>query len=361
MADLPPCDWAIGDPDRLGYIVFTSGTSGQPQAVAHAHRVLWARGMMHQGWEGLTDTDRLLHAGALNWTYTLGTGLLDPWTVGATALIPATGVTPADLPHLMDRCDATILAAVPGVFRQMLRQPMPALQHLRHGLSAGEKMSAATQAAWTAATGTALHEALGMTECSTYLSSAPGRPVPDGAVGFAQKGRCIAILDDLGQPVPRGTDGILAIHRSDPGLMIGYLGDPAGTEARYVNEWFVTGDRARMADNGAVHYLGRNDDLMNTGGLRLSPQEVEAAFAGVAGLTEVAVTEVPVKDGVTVIGCLFAGTETLTAQVLADRAAKVLAPWKRPRIYHQVDTLPRTRNAKLDRRAMAGLFPKEGT
>ena len=67
---------AEGDPERLAYAVFTSGTSGRAQAVGHAHRAIWARGMMHQGWEGLTRSDRLLHAGAMNWTFTLGTGLL---------------------------------------------------------------------------------------------------------------------------------------------------------------------------------------------------------------------------------------------------------------------------------------------
>ena len=66
--------------------------------------------MMHQGWEGLGEGDRLLHAGAFNWTFTLGTGLLDPWVQGATALIPGPGVTAAQLPLLMKRFDATILA-----------------------------------------------------------------------------------------------------------------------------------------------------------------------------------------------------------------------------------------------------------
>jgi acyl-coenzyme A synthetase/AMP-(fatty) acid ligase len=80
---------AMGDPDRLAYLVFTSGSSGEPKAVAHAHRAIWARRMMTEGWYGLTPEDRLLHAGAFNWTFTLGTGLLDPWAIGATALIPA--------------------------------------------------------------------------------------------------------------------------------------------------------------------------------------------------------------------------------------------------------------------------------
>ena len=137
-AELPPAPLHMADPNREGYVVFTSGSSGQPEAVSHAHRAILARAAMHQGWEGLTPDDRLLHAGALNWTYTLGTGLLDPWTCGATALIPAAGTPPSALPALMARSKATILAAAPGVFRQMLRAPFPGLPHLRHALSAGE-------------------------------------------------------------------------------------------------------------------------------------------------------------------------------------------------------------------------------
>lgn len=78
IATLPPADFAQGSADRLAYIVFTSGSSGQPRAVIHAHRAILARQAMMAGWYGLRADDRLLHAGAFNWTFTLGTGLLDP-------------------------------------------------------------------------------------------------------------------------------------------------------------------------------------------------------------------------------------------------------------------------------------------
>jgi acyl-coenzyme A synthetase/AMP-(fatty) acid ligase len=94
MRDSVPMAPVEGDPDRPAYIVYTSGTSGVPRAVVHAHRAVWARRMMWDGWYGLREDDRLLHAGAFNWTYTLGTGLLDPWAIGATSLIPATGSRP---------------------------------------------------------------------------------------------------------------------------------------------------------------------------------------------------------------------------------------------------------------------------
>jgi acyl-CoA synthetase (AMP-forming)/AMP-acid ligase II len=77
MRDLPPADWHMGDPERLGYIIYTSGTSGKPSAVMHAHRAIWARQMMFDGWYDLLESDRVMHAGAFNWTYTWPDGPVD--------------------------------------------------------------------------------------------------------------------------------------------------------------------------------------------------------------------------------------------------------------------------------------------
>lgn len=352
---LAPCEWDMGSPDRLAYAVFTSGTSGRAQAVGHAHRAIWARGMMHRGWEGITEADRVLHAGAFNWTYTLGTGLMDPWTLGAMALIPAAGVTAAALPALLQRHDVTVFAAAPGVYRQMLRAGLPPLPMLRHGLSAGEAMPQALRAAWEAAAGCKVHEALGMTEVSTYVSGSPDRPALPGTAGWVQPGRRVAVLGEDGVPVARGEIGGLAVHRRDPGLMLGYLGDAAMTAARYRGDWFVTGDLAVMTVEGAIRYAGRADDLMNAGGFRVSPQEVEAVMATCPGVEDVAVTEVEVRDGVRVIGCFFSGSAELAA--LEGHAVAELARWKQPRLFHRLDALPRSANNKLNRRALAALVP----
>ncbi|GAB1480419.1 AMP-binding protein [Paracoccaceae bacterium] len=340
MEALPPCDWAMGDPDRLAYIVFTSGTSGAPLAVAHAHRALWARGMMHRGWEGLGEGDRLLHAGAFNWTFTLGTGLLDPWVLGATALIPGPGVTAAQLPLLMKRFDATILAAAPGVIRQMLKAPLPALPRLRHGLVAGEALSPALRDLWRLATGTDLHEALGMSECSTYLSGSPARPAPAGYTGYPQPGRQLRLIG-----------GQIALHRSDPGLRLGYLDAPEATAARFDGDWFLTGDLAEEGPEGALRYLGRRDEMMNAGGFRVAPAEVEAALAGVDGVGELAVTEVEIRPGVQIIACGYVAADDREAALIAQ-ADQSLARWKQPRLYRRLPALPRNANAKLNRRAL---------
>jgi len=356
MHHLPPLAYEMGDSNRLAYIIFTSGTSGRPQAVAHAHRAILGRAMMLQGWYGLTPEDRLLHAGAFNWTYTLGTGLMDPWTVGATALIPAPGTEASALPALLHRARATIFAAAPGVYRQMLRAPLPPLPHLRHGLSAGEALPQTARDAWHAATGTPIFEAFGMSEISTFISGSPDRPAPVGSTGYAQPGRQIAVLDSAGIPAPIGTPGILAVDRRDPGLFLGYYRDLAATAARFTGDWYLTGDTAQMAADGAISYLGRNDDMMNAGGYRVSPLEVEAVMATLSGITDCAAIEVEVKPGTTIIACVYASPDPLLEDALTQHAARSLARYKQPRAYHHMAQLPRNANGKLNRRALRALI-----
>lgn len=346
---LAPADWVMGDPDRLAYIVFTSGTSGTPRAVAHAHRAVWARRMMASGWIGIGPEDRLMHAGALNWTYTLGAGLFDPWAAGATAMVAAEGVEADHLPLLAKRFDATVFAAVPGVYRRILAQNATlSLPRLRHGLSAGEKLPLSIRVGWRAATGTDLHEAMGMSECSTFLSSSPARPAPDGATGYPQPGRRIAVLGPDGAPVERGEPGILAVHRSDPGL---FLGTVEGETIRAPeDDWFQTGDMVVMAEDGAITSLGRADDMINAGGFRVSPVEIEAALNAHPGVSASAAVELPVKADATAIALFYAGEAT--GDDLAAHAATCLARYKQPRLYLRRAAIPVTANGKINRRAL---------
>lgn len=303
----PPCAYHMGDPDRPGYIIYTSGTSGVPRAVAHAHRAIWARRMMFQGWYGLHAQDRVLHAGAFNWTYTLGTGLMDPWTMGATALIPAPGTSNTALGGLIETHGATIFAAAPGVYRQLVKSTgsmdAPAL---RHGLSAGEKLPPRTAAAWQSLTGTPVYEAYGMSECSTFISGAPNAPAPPHTLGRPQPGRRVALLDHNG-PVAMDQEGTIAVHRDDPGLMLGYLDAATETAARFQGDWFLTGDQGVMDADGHIAYLGRRDDMMNAGGYRVSPIEVEAILASLPGMSAVAVADVEIKADTRVIAAFYTG------------------------------------------------------
>ncbi|WP_438989941.1 class I adenylate-forming enzyme family protein [Lentibacter sp.] len=355
MQSLLPCEYAMGDPDRMAYIIYTSGTSGRPRAVMHAHRAIWARQMMFDGWYGLQENDRLCHAGAFNWTYTLGTGLMDPWTIGATALIPEDGIAPDALPSLMKSHQASIFAAAPGVYRKILKAGAALdVPTLRHGLSAGEKLSETLRSQWQKATGREIFEAYGMSECSTFLSASPKSPATGGALGSVQTGRHIALLTEEGI-AEKGAVGQIAVHRSDPGLMLGYLGAAEDTAARYRGEWFLTGDLGILSEDGQIHYQGRNDDMMNAGGYRVSPLEVEAALLSAPEaqqLTALAVSDVEIKQDVRIIAAFYTSEAEIDEAALEAQAESRLAAYKRPKLYKRIDAMPLGPNNKLRRTAL---------
>ena len=346
----------FGDPDRLAYVVYTSGTSGKPTAVAHAHRAIWARRMMIKDWYDLRETDRVLHAGAFNWTFTLGTGLMDPWSVGATSLIPAPGTEIEDLPDLLRDHKATIFAAAPGVYRKLLKQRANLSRlPLRHALCAGEKLSEDIRKAWQDATGCDLHEAFGMSECSTFISGSPQDPCEPGTLGRPQTGRHVAILND-GSPAPYDTPGDIAIHRSDPGLMLGYHNAPEATAAKFRGDWFLTGDQGQMDKAGNITYLGRADDMMNAGGYRVSPIEVEDCLRQHPDIDQIAVTDVAVAQDARVIAAFYTSASEIDEASLKRFANSYLAGYKQPRIYLRVDSLPTNANGKLSRKLLRQSF-----
>ncbi len=351
MAQYAPT--AAGDP---AFLIYTSGTTANPKGVLHAHRSAWGRRPMYQGWYGIAPGDRLMHTGSFNWTYTLGTGLADPWANGATAIVYTGEKDPALWPRLMRALDVTIFAAVPGVYRQILKYGSVArggLPALRHGLTAGEALPNAVSEEWEGKTRTRLFEALGQSELSTYLSSAPTVPRKPGTVGRAQEARCVAILDESGgeEPLPAGSAGLIAVHRSDPGLMLGYWRRPEEEAEVFRGDWFVGGDAGVMDEEGYVTYLGRRNDLMNAGGFRVSPVEVEQELAKHPAVADIAVAEAPVRDGVSIIVAFVVlhqakpGIQT----ELEAFAKQSLAAYKQPKEYVVVSSLPKTPNGKIKR------------
>lgn len=345
--------------EDAAYMLYTSGTTARPKGVLHAQRVVRAREWMRgDAWEGLHADDTTLHAGTLNWSYTLGVGLMDPWCAGAHAVLCAGGVEPAAWPGIIERLGVTVFAAVPTVYRQLLKYGQPEaadLHALRHGLCAGEALPPSVAAEWRARVGRPLYESLGMTEVSTYISSGPGVPVREGSPGRAQPGRRVAVLAedvDAGDaPLPPGEPGLLAVHRSDPGLMLGYWRRPAEEVTAFRGDWFVGGDRVAIDVDGYVWFHGRADDVIKSFGYRLSPVEIEAALASAPGVVDVAVVGRAIDAEKTLVtACIVTeGGASLDEAALRAHASAHLAGYKQPHEYVRVDALPRTANGKLQR------------
>ena len=350
-------DTGANDP---AYIVYTSGTTSRPKGVLHAHRAAFARRVMYPHWMGLGPADTMLHAGAINWTYTLGVGVVDPLACGAQAVLYNGRADAGVWPRLIDEFHATIFAAVPGVYRQILKQgglEQCSLATLRHGLSAGAALAPSLLAEWRERTGKEIFEAYGMSEISTFVSSGPTTPVRPGSPGRPQPGRRVAALPrDGGEtPLPAGEIGLLAVHEGEPGLMLGYWNRGEEEAQARRGEWFVSGDLVDFDADGYVHLHGRADEVMNAGGYRVSPAEVERCLLHHPLVAEAAVAERPGRDaGTSIVKAYVAprdGAVLSEAEILAY-CAEHLATYKRPRAVEFLTALPRNANGKLVRAAL---------
>ncbi|MBI1867048.1 MAG: acyl-CoA synthetase [Methylocystis sp.] len=351
----PIADYADTSAESPAYLVYTSGTTSRPKGVLHAQRAAWGRRPMHAHWMGLEPSDVVLHAGAINWTYTLGVGIVDPLAKGASAILYNGRPDPAIWPRLVARYNATIFAAVPGVYRQILKYGAPEscdLSSLRHCLSAGAALAPSLYEEWRARTGTELFEAFGMSEISTFVSSGPTVPVRPGSPGRPQPGRRVAVLPREGgtEPLRPGETGLLAVHRSEPGLMLRYWNRPAEEAAALRGDWFVSADLVAFDDDGYVWHHGRNDEIMNAQGYRVSPAEVEHCLMRCEGVLDAAVAE-RMGRGETIIKAFVVMRDGAAASdgAIIGHCRQHLAAYKCPRVVAFLDALPRNRNGKLDR------------
>jgi acyl-coenzyme A synthetase/AMP-(fatty) acid ligase len=344
--------------DDPAYLVYTSGTTGYPKGVLHAHRALLGRQPSSDYWFDFDPAgDRVLHAGKYNWTYVLGTGLMDPLYRGHTAIVHE-GATDATMwPGRIARHGATIFIGVPTIYRQILQKTAFGrgdVPTLRHCMSAGEQLSAEVLAQWRERFGLELYEALGMTECSYYLCETASRPIRPGSAGFVQPGHDVRLLDPTTlAEVPPDTEGMLCIPRGDPGLMLRYWNQPEETAACFRGDWFLTGDYARRDTDGYVWFLGRRDDLINTFGYRVSPHEVERVLKSHPAVADAAVVGEVVGPEKTVVAAYVVPRDRdLLPEDLIRFAHDHVAAYKAPRQVYLVDELPRTRNGKVLRRAL---------
>ncbi len=220
-------------------------------------------------------------------------------------------------------------------------------------LIAGETPPPGLFEEWEEKTGRPLYEALGMSEISTYISTGPGVPRKAGSNWQAATGTSHrrAAGRRRRNAAASGEHGLLAVHRSDPGLMLGYWNRPEEEAEVYRGEWFLGGDLASIDDDGYVTHHGRANDIMKALGYRVSPLEVEAVLARHPDVAEVACAEIRVRDDVSVIGAFIVPRTPQQADksAILAFAAEHLAAYKCPREVRFVSALPRTPNGKVRR------------
>lgn len=355
-------DWAPPHPTRAGdaaYLVYTSGTTGYPKGVLHGHRSLLGRMPAAEYWFDFhRGGDRIVHSGKFNWTYVLGSALMDP-LYRAQTVIAYEGRSDADTwPRLIAKHDATIFIGVPTVYRQIIqktaytRKDVPSL---RHCMSAGEHLSDEVLASWRSRFGMDIFEAVGMSEFSYYLSQSKHRPIRPGSAGFPQPGHDIKLLDpDTLVEVPAGEEGMICVPEDDPGLFLSYWNLPEETAKLRHGGWFFTGDYARYDEDGYLWFLGRKDDIIKSFGYRVSPYEVERVLKSHPAVADCAcVGEAVGPDKLLVVAYVIPQPgASVSADELLAFGRERLAAYKAPKIVYLAHAFPRTKNGKILRRSV---------
>lgn len=344
-------------PDDPAYLVYTSGTTGYPKGVLHGHRSLIGRAPASEYWfDFAPEGDRIVHSGKFNWTYVLGSALMDPLYRGKTVIAHEGSNDAATWPRLIAKHGATIFIGVPTIYRQILQKTpftRADVPTLRHCMSAGEHLSDEVFGQWKARFGLDIYEAVGMSEFSYYLSQSRRRPIRPGSAGFPQPGHDIRLLDSetLREAKP-GEEGMISIPEGDPGLFLRYWNLPEETAKLRHDGWFFTGDYARYDEDGYLWFLGRRDDIIKSFGYRVSPYEVERVLKGHPAVADCAcVGEAAGADKLLVVAYVIAQPGSkVTADELLAYGRQHLAAYKAPKAVYLAADFPRTRNGKILRR-----------
>lgn len=344
--------------DDPAYLVYTSGTTGYPKGVLHAHRALLGRAPATTYWFDFSDTvqDRIMHSGKFNWTYVLGTGLMDPLYLGKTVIVHEGKNDATTWPKLIAKHQATIFIGVPTIYRQIIQKTefkKADVPSLRHCMSAGEHLSDEVLALWRERFEIDIYEAVGMSEFSYYLCETKSRPIRPGSAGFPQPGHDIQLLNpDTLQPVAMGEEGMISVPDSDPGLFLEYWNLPEETTKYKHDGWFFTGDYARYDEDGYIWFLGRKDDIIKSFGYRVSPYEIERVLKSHPAVADcAAIGEEIEKDKILVVAyVILQPNEDVTADELQSYGKKHLAAYKAPKVVYLAKDFPRTKNGKILRR-----------
>jgi len=357
-ASLSPYSTGIDDP---AFVLFTSGTTGTPKGIAHAHRAFnIARGNPCGRWGmGLRRDDVVFAPHDIAWSYTLGCGFLYPLSEGASTVAFPGRATPEAVAATIARHEVTIFATVPTLYKSLLRlEPLNRsdFASLRHVMSAGERLPSSVFDEWKQRTGVEILDHIGQAELQMFVANPPGEPPKPGSVGRAVPGYEVAVLDESDRPV-LGRIGRLAVREDNLALFYEYIKMPDKWSACHRSGWYLTGDLASVDEEGYFWYVSRDDDVITTRGYLVSPGEVEETLMEHDAVKDVAVVGAPSADlGQAVVAYIVLREEAEFGADVGERLREYvksrIAPFKAPKEIIFVKSLPRTPTGKVMRRTL---------
>ena len=338
-------------------VYYTSGTTGPPKAVLHAHAYTWAQRYTAEFWLGLRGDDRLWTTSDTGWAKAAYSVLFGPWSLGTEVFMYGGRFEPRRELELLEEAAPQVFCAPPTEYRLLVKEAKLAslrVPRLRECVSAGEPLNPEVIRAWQEHTGLTIRDGYGQTESILLIGNFPGNPVRPGSMGLPLPGHELAVIDDDGRVLPPGEVGDVALRGSPPSLFREYWKDPAATSRTRRGGWYVTGDRAFVDEDGWFWFVGRADDVIISAGYRIGPFEVESALVEHPDVLEAAAVAAPDPDRGSIVKAFVvlrpgvAGDDVLVRR-LQDHVKSVTAPYKYPRQIEFVPELPKTVSGKIRR------------
>lgn len=344
-------------------IYFTSGTTGEPKMVLHNHALPIGHVTTGAYWLDLKENDLHFTLADTGWAKSSWGKFFGPWIQGACILVydirgkfKATELLP-----VLEKYEVTVFCAPPTVYRMLILADLEKfdLTELRHCVSAGEPLNPEVIRVWKEGTKLTIFEGYGQTELVLVIGTFPCMEARPGSMGKPSPGWHIELQDDDGKPVCQGDVGRIAI-RINPkpvGLFDEYLYDKEANEAAFHGDFYYTGDKAYMDEDGYYWFVGRDDDVIKSSGYRIGPFEVESALMEHPAIKEAAVVGSPdVIRGMIVKAFIilkegYEPTETLVRDI-QKFVKRTTAPYKYPRAIEFVDDLPKTISGKIKRNVL---------
>ena len=341
--------------DDMAFWLYSSGSTGKPKAVVHLqHDIPYTCVTYAEQVLGIKESDTTFSTTGLFHAYGFGNNLTFPYWVGASTVLHAGRHTPATVLETIEKRKPTLFFSAPTLYNAILNfegSKEKDLSSIRHCVAAAESLPAEVWRRWKEAYGLTILDGVGSTEmlhiyCSNRLAElragSSGKPVP----GYELK-----ILDEHGEPVAQGQAGDLYV-KGDSALAL-YWAQHEKSKRSILGDWFFTGDRYRVDEDGFYWYEGRSDDMIKVSGLWVSPIEIESALLEHPAVAESAVVGVSL-DGFTKIKAFViprsqAATGDSLASELQEHCKSRLQRYQYPHVIEFVSELPKTVTGKIQR------------
>jgi len=341
------------NPEDLGALVYTSGTSGKPKGAMLSHGNLEAIAALSSSALLINDKDLLL-TGTPFCHICFVLSVLGPFNAGASVLTMS-HFRPDTVLRLIDNYQVTHFTGVPTMFMYMLQQYEPKkydLRSLRMVFSAGAPMPVEYIMEIQQKFGVGFCELYGTTETSSIISYNRMGHGRNGSIGQPAYGIKIKVVDELGDELPPGKVGEILV--SGPGIFVGYWEKPEATKDSFQGEWYRTGDLGKYDENGYFYIVDRLKDMIVSGGYNIYPRELEDIIYQHPKILEAAVIgkKDPLKNEVPKAFITLKENEKMTEEELIDFCSQRMAAYKVPRCIEFLAELPKSPNGKILKRLL---------